>query len=176
MRYFAVILMALMVSPVLFAAETSVSLDRCVILNDANNQSAESMAAIYFAIPDSLMGKEIIYSEMEFPFSLQALNDSSLYELKMHAAAGEWSEGSIDYEEAEALTDSLAIGAYMIKLDGQSVFHIDITRFIYDVVNGERTNYGLMAIADHLGDYNIRLPSNIGNVIRNSASVRIVFK
>jgi hypothetical protein len=176
MRYIIVITILLAISPVLYGAEISVGLERCVVLNHPTNQSAESMAAVYFDVPDTVLNKEIIYAELNFPFSLQALNDSSLYEFLMYPALNEWSEGTIDYEEAESLADSLMAGSYTIRLTNQSAFHIDLTNFIYEVAKGERTNYGLITVADLLGYDNLRLPTNAGNVIRNSATVRIVYK
>jgi len=176
MRYLTVIMILLVISPVLYAAETSVSLDRCVVLNDATNQSAESMPAIYFDIPDSLLGKEILYAELGFSFSLQSQNDSSLYEFMMYPATDEWSEQTLDYEEALDLADSLITGSYTVRLTNQNEFHTDITNFVFEVVEEKRTNYGLTAITDLLGDDNLQLPENLGNAIKNSASVRIIYK
>jgi|GEM_PF-4486055 len=176
MRYLAVILILLAISPILYAAETSVVLDCCVILNHPTNQSAESMGAIFFDIPDSLLGKEILYAELAFPLSLQALNDSSLYEFMVFPAIDEWSGETIDFEEAEELLDSLMAGSYAIRLTNQSEFHIDITNFVSEIAGELRSNYGLIAVTDLLGDNNIRLPSNTGNAIKNNASVRIVYK
>jgi hypothetical protein len=164
------------ICPVLYGAETSVGLDRCVVLNHPTNQSTESIAAMYFDIPNSVSEKDILYVELSFSFSLQGQNDSSLYEFMMYPATSTWSEETIDYEEAEDLADSLMTGAYTIKLTNQNEFHIDITNFVFEVVEGERTNYGLIAITDLLGDDNLQLPENTGNSIKNSASVRIVYK
>jgi len=176
MRYLIVITILLAFSPVLYAAEISVGLDRCVVLNHAANQNAESMAAIYFDIPEVVSGKEIIYAELSFSFSLQPQNDSSLYEFMLFPAIDEWSEQTIDFEEAEGLADSLMSGSYTIKLANQNEFHIDITNFVFEVVEGQRTNYGLIAITDLLGDEYFRLPTNVGDLIKNSASVRIIYK
>ncbi len=176
MRYLIVITILLVTSPILYGAEISVGLDRCVVLNHPTNQSAESMAAIYFDIPDSLQGREILYVELSFPFSLQALNDSSLYEFMLFPAIDEWSEQTIDFEEAEELADSLMTGCYTIRLTGQNEFHIDITNFVFEVVEEERTNYGLIVFTDLLGDDSLQLSTNLGNTIKNNASVRIVYK
>jgi hypothetical protein len=94
----------------------------------------------------------------------------------MYPATSVWSEETIDYDEAEGLADSLMIGAYTIRLSNQNVFHIDITNFVLEVMEEERTNYGLIAITDLLGDDNFQLSSNIGSTIKNNASVRIVYK
>ena len=176
MRYLIVITILLAISPILNAAETSVGLDRCVVLNHPTNQSSESMAAIYFNIPNSVLGKEILYVELNFSFSLQSQNDSALYEFMMFPATDEWSEETIDYEEAVDLADSMMTGAYTIKLTNQNEFHIDITNFVFEVVEGERTNYGLIAITDLLGDENFLLPTNVGNSIKNSATIRLIYK
>ena len=176
MRYLIMVALLLAISPILHGAEISVGLDRCVILNDVNNQTAESMAAIYFDIPDSLFGKEIIYSEIEFPFAIHGMNDSSLFEFKMFPATAEWSEQTIVYDQAAELADSLMTAAYTIRLTDLSEFHIDISNFVSEVVNGEKDNNGLIVLADLLGDDNLRLPPNIGNAVRNTATVRIVYK
>jgi hypothetical protein len=176
MRYLIVIAILLVISTALYGTEISVGLDRCVVLNHPINQLAESMAAIYFEIPDSLSGKEIIYVEIDFPFSIQGLNDSSLYEFMLYPATGEWSEEAIDYNQAVNLADSLMTGAYTIRLTDQSEFHIDITDFVSEVVKGNEINYGLIAFADLLGDNNLRLPENLGDVISNNGGVRIVYK
>lgn len=176
MRYLVIIAILLAISPVLYGAEMSVGLGYCAILNHPTNQSAESMVAIYFDIPDSLLGKKIIYSELNFPFSLQGLNDSSLYEFTVFPAISEWTEQTIDYEGAVELADSLIAGAYTIKLTDMSQFHIAITSFVSEVANSERDNFGLIVLADLLGNNYLRLPSNMGTAIRNAATVRIVFK
>jgi hypothetical protein len=176
MRYLIVITFLLAISPILYAAETSASLDRCVVLNDAGNQSAESMVAIYFDIPEVVSGKEVLYVELGFSFSLQNQNDSALYEIMMFPATDEWSEANIDYEEAIDLADSLMTGSYTIRLGNSNEFHVDITNYVFEVVKEERTNYGLIAITDLLGDDNLQLPTNLGSAIKNNASIRIVYK
>jgi len=92
-------------------------------------------------------------------------------------SSGDWGHETIDYhEEAVDLADSLMTGLYTIRLTGQNEFHIDITDFVFEVVEEQRTNYGLIVFTDLLGDNNLRLPANLGNVIKDSASVRIVYK
>jgi hypothetical protein len=176
MRYLIVITILLAISPVLYAAETSVSLDRCVVLNDSEDETAESMVAMHFNLPEVVSGKEILYVELNFSFSLQNQNDSPLYEFMMFPATGAWSEETIDYDEAVDLADSLMTGAYTIRLGNSNEFHIDITNYIFEIVKEERTNYGLITITDLLGDDNLQLPTNIGSAIKNNAGVRIVYK
>jgi hypothetical protein len=176
MRYIAILAIIAVLGTMAYAAETSVSLDRCVILNHPTNQAAESMAAVYFDIPDSLLEKEILYVELGFSFTLQSPNDSSLYEFMMYPAIDEWSEETIDYEEAIDLADSLMTGSYTVRLSNQNEFHVDITKFVFEIAEEERTNYGLIVVTDLLGDDNLRLPTNIGSAIINSASVRVIYK
>ncbi len=176
MRLITILGIILALGTMVYAAEISVGLDRCVILNDPTNQSAESMAAIYFDIPNSLVEKEILYVEMGFSFSLQGQNDSTLYEFMLYPAIDEWSEEIIDYEEAVNLSDSMMAGSYTVWLTSQNEFHVDITNFVFEITKEERTNYGLIAVTDLLGDENLQLPTNIGSAILNSASVRIVYK
>jgi hypothetical protein len=94
----------------------------------------------------------------------------------MYPASDEWTEANIDYEEAIDLADSLMSGSYTVRLASQNEFHVDITNYVFEVVEQERTNYGLIAITDLLGDDNLQLPTNIGSTIKNNATVRIVYK
>ncbi|UCE66652.1 MAG: DNRLRE domain-containing protein [Candidatus Zixiibacteriota bacterium] len=176
MRYLIVITILLAISSVLYAAETSVGLNACVVLNDSGDETAESIVVMHFDLPGAVSGKEIIYVELSFSFSLQDQNDSALYEFMIFPATDQWSEETIDYEEAVDVANSMMSGSYTVRLTNQNEFHVDITNFVMEVVGEQRTNYGLIAITDLLGDDNLRLPANIGNSIRNSASVRIVYK
>ncbi len=176
MRYFTIVLMLLAVSPGLYAAETSVGLDRCVVLNDQTNQDAESAVAMHFTLPNAVTDKEILYAEINFSFSFQTPHQNSLYEFMMYPAVEEWSEETIVFGDIEEIADSLMTGAYTIRLGETNEFHIDITNYVRETVEGERTNYGLIAMTDLLGDSNLRLPGNLGGIIKNAASVRIVYK
>jgi hypothetical protein len=53
---------------------------------------------------------------------------------------------------------------------------VDITNFVFEVMYEESTNYGLIVFADLLGDDNLQLSENLGYVIKNNASVRLVYK
>ncbi len=168
--------MILMMAPLAFGAEVSVGLDRCVVMNASNDNSAESRFAFSFALPDEVAGKEIIYAEIHMPLAIQNQDSDLLYEFILFPLTSEWSENDIDFENSEAITDSLSVGAYTVTLESANDFHIDIMSFILELAAGDRTNYGLIAYGDLLGDINIRLPGNLGRVIENNAVVRIVYK
>ena len=173
MRTILTILWILSLSIVAIADETSTTFDRCVVLNDGDNQTAESKLAAYFAIPQAVYDKEIIYVEIEFELSLQAPQGSSVFELRAYPLLSDWTEQNIEYD---AVTDSMSYGAYTISIGDQDDFHIDITEFVREIVEGERTNYGLMCDADLLGDSYVRVPANVGNAIKNNAVINIIYK
>lgn len=176
MRYFAVILILLATGPVLFAAESSVGLDRCVVLNDANNPNAKSIVAMYFDLPKGFSEKEVVYAELSFTFSLQSKNDSSLCEVMMFPATRRWFDEAIDYGRAAGLADNPMAGSNTIRLRDSNEFHVDITNYIVEVVEKKRVNYGLIAVADLLGDENLYLSADIGSVIQKSANLKIIYK
>ncbi len=159
-----------------FGAEVTVGLDRCVMMNASNDNTAESRFAFSFALPDEVAGKEIIYAEIHVPLAIQNQDSDLLYEFILFPLTSEWSENDIDFENSETITDSLSVGAYTVTLATSNDFHIDITSFISELAAGNRANYGLIAYGDLLGDINIRLPGNLGQAIRNYAAVRIVYK
>ena len=173
MRTILTILWILSHSSVAIADETSTTFDRCVVLNDSENQTAESKLAIYFDLPESVDETEVIYVEIEFDLTLQAPQGSSIFELRAYPLLSNWTEQSIEYD---ALTDSLSYGSYTISIGDQDDFHIDITEFVREIVEEERTNYGLMFDADLLGDSYIRVPANTGNAIKTNAVVNIIYK
>lgn len=158
------------------AAEITVSLDRCAVLNDPNDNSAESKVALHFALPDEVVGQEIIYAELYAPVRLQNQETDLMFELILFPLLSDWTENNIDYENSEAITDSLSAGAYTVSLGSQNEFRLDITSYIMATAAGERTNYGLVATADLLGDDNIRLPENLGLAIKEAAKLKIIYK
>ncbi len=157
-------------------AEISVGIDRCVILNDQNDNTAESRFAFSFTLPNEISGKEIIYSEIYIPLAMQNRDAGLHYEFILFPFTSTWSENEIDYDNSEAITDSLSVGAYTVTLESTNEFHIDITSFVMNLCLGERNNYGLIGYADLLGDGNIRLSESIGEAMRNAAIVRIVYR
>jgi hypothetical protein len=175
MRYLMIIIAVLALSLSAFAAEVNIGVDRCVILNSADD-SAPSKIAVSFTLPDSLMGKEIVYAELGTWLTLHHNGPDSLFELRFYPILAEWSEGQYDYEEIEAITDSMSAGVYTIRLGDSSTFHVDLTGFIMQLSQRERTNYGLIATADLLGDGNIRLPEALGERLRNRLMVRLIYK
>jgi len=168
------IILAMAISAI--GAEITVGLDRCVVLNDQNDNTAESRFPISFTLPDEITGKEIIYSEICIPLAMQNRDAGLHYEFILFPLTSNWSENEIDYENSEAISDSLSVGAYTVTLESTNEFHIDISSFVSSLCAGERINYGLIGYADLLGDGNIRLSENIGEAMRNAAIVRIVYR
>ncbi len=172
----AIILAVLISALAVQAAEVTVGLDRAVVLNDPNDMTAESRIALSFTLPEEVVGSEIIYVELYSQATINASGSDSLFEFRVHPLIGTWSENDIDFESSVGITDSMSVGAYTVKLNGENEFHVDITSFVMETSAGERTNYGLIALGDLLGDGNIRLPNNLGNIIRRSAQVKILYK
>jgi len=176
MKSLMILLMTLLVAVPAFGAEVTVGLDRCVVLNDSNDNSAESRFAFSFTLPDEVSGKEIIYSEIYLPLAIQNRDSEQHYEFILFPLTSPWSENEISYDNSEAITDSLSVGAYTVTLESTNNFHIDITSFVLELSAGTRTNHGLIGYADLLGDDNIRLPENLGQAIINNAAVRIIYR
>ena len=171
------ILIAVMCLPLFTqAAEISVNLDRLAVLNDQDDLSAESKLAMHFALPEEISQRQIIYAEMVIDIPVAPPGADSLFELLLFPLTSDWQEENIDYEGSETITDSVLVGAKMIKLGESEVFRIDITPFVKNVVSGARANYGLIAMADLLGDYNLRIPGDLGGPMRNAARVRVVYR
>lgn len=176
MRCIILLLATLIAAPALYGAEVSVNLDRCVVLNAEDDDSAESVIAMYFELPEEATNKQIIYAELYIPVSIENQQSDSLFEFRLFPIFADWTENEIDFESGEDITDSLTVGSFTISFGEANEFYIDITSFVREIVEGERTNYGLMAVADLLGDANIRLPENLDGPIRTSARIRIVYK
>ncbi|MEE9554226.1 MAG: DNRLRE domain-containing protein [candidate division Zixibacteria bacterium] len=175
MKSFIISTILMLAIPV-FGAEISVELDRCVVINASNDNTAESRFAFNFTLPNEVAGKEIIYAEFYVPVAIQNQESDLLYEFILFPLTSDWAENEIDYENSEAITDSMSMGAYTVTLESTNDFHIDITPYIMELVAGDRSNYGLIAYGDLLGDANIQLPENLGQAIVSNAAVRIIYK
>ncbi len=176
MRYLVILLTIVMVSPAVYGTETTATLDRCVVLNAENDATAESKIPIHFAVPNEVVGKELIYAELHIPVAISNQEGSSLFELKLYPALSDWSEAEIDFDTAGDVADTISAGSFTVSLADSNDFHIDITPFVREVVAEERSNYGLIAVGDLLGESNLQLPEALGRSIKNLATVRIVYK
>lgn len=176
MRIFIIPLLVLFSATTVIGAEVTTSLDRCVILNDAGDNSVESIMALHFNLPNVLTEKEIVSAEIYFPLTISSPSEGPLYEFRLFPAFSDWTEGGIDFREADGIADSLSVGAYTVQLADSNDFHIDITSFVIDLHEGELTNYGLIARGELLGDDNIQLSENLNQCIKTNATVKIVYK
>lgn len=176
MRYLVILLTILMASPAVYGTETTVTLDRCVVLNAENDATVESKIPMHFALPNEVVGKELIYAELHIAVAIGGQESSSLFELKLFAALSDWSEAEIDFDTAGDIADTISAGSFTVSLADSNDFHIDITPFVRELVAEERSNYGLIAIGDLLGESNLQLPEALGQSIKNSARVKIVYK
>ena len=158
------------------AAEVTVGLDRLAVLNSQQDLNAESKLALRFVVPDEISQREIRYAELVLEIPVAPLREDSLFELSLFSLLAVWEEDNIDFESSEAITDSILIGTYIVHLGESEVFRIDITPYVKELASGARSNFGLIAIADLLGDRNLRVPGNFADAIRQSAAVRIVYK
>ena len=176
MKKVLLILLVWLIPILAWAAEVTVNLDRCAVLNDPTDQAAESRIALHFTIPDSLNIRRIYYAELVISVPIQPLRDDSLFELLVFPLTSDWGEEDIDYEAGEAITDTVLIGTKMVKLGESHEFHIDITPFVHDILAGSRPNHGLIAQADLLGDRNLQIPGSFNGSMRDSTRVRIVYR
>ncbi|HBZ00870.1 MAG TPA: hypothetical protein DEO84_06055 [candidate division Zixibacteria bacterium] len=159
-----------------FGAEINIGLDRCVILNNVNDNSLPTKIGLHFTLPDTLLGKEIIYAAMEGSLSVHHAGLDSLFELYFSPLLAEWPDRAYDYSGIEAITDSMGAGNYTIRLGDSSAFAIDITGFVREVADRVRPNYGLIGTADLLGDTNIILPDAVGENLRSQVRVKVIYK
>jgi hypothetical protein len=176
MRYLTVIVIVLALSLSSSASEILLNLDNCLIFNNPADNIAPTKIGLKFTLPQELAGKEIIYAELRGRLSIHRPGTDSLFELRFSPLLADWLEGQYNYNGIEAITDSLAAGAYTIRLGDSSAFFVDITGFIRALSLRERSNFGLIGIADLLGDYNIKLPESVGEVLRRTVRVRVVYK
>jgi len=173
MKLLIIILWIMSFSAVGFTDEVTTTLDRCTILSPDKSEFPENSIAINFTMPEILDGKEIIFAVIEFEVSIEAPPNSDLFEIRLFPLLG---NRNIEIIDISFETDSLSIGAYTVNLNEQQDYHIEITEYVKDVVDGERANYGFIAHAEILGNDIIRLASNVGTEIKNAASIRIIYK
>jgi len=176
MKYLMIAAMVLALSLCALAEEANFSLDRCTILNNAEDSTAPSKIALAFTLPDSLLDKDIIYAELSGWLELHNDGPDSLVELYFMPLMADWPDGQYDYTGIEAITDSLGAGNYTFRLSDSSAFDVDITRFIMDVSDSVRVNYGLIGTVDLLGESNIRLSEALGEQLQNSVRVKVTYK
>ena len=176
MRKSMIMLFAVLMPFAAMAAEVRIGLDRLAILNDQDDMNAESKLALHFALPQDVVQKEIVYAEMIISVPVAPVESDSLYELLFFPLLSDWREDNIDYDGCEGMTDSILVGSFMVKLGESDEFRIDVTPFVKEVVVGERTNHGLIAMADLLGDRNLKIPDNLYGPMRSAARVKIVYK
>lgn len=176
MKYVLIFVAILSLPIIASAAEDTLILDRCVILNSEDNQAAESKIALHFPLPEDLTGKEIQYAELSFQLPSMSLDIDSLYEITFCPCLANWSDDDITYDNSQTLTDSLSSGSFIKKLGDENELHVDLTQYLVQVNEGQRQNYGLIGLTDLLGDGNLRLPDNLGETLRGQARIRVVYK
>jgi hypothetical protein len=176
MRYLIMAIAILTICSGVYSAEVNISLDRCTIFNNPTENSAASKIGLHFAFPDSLMGKEIIYAELRGKISIHNNDLDSLFEFRFYPLLAEWPEGQFDYQNIESITDSLSAGVYTIRLGDSSAFNIDITEYVRGLSVREYSNFGLIGTADLLGDDNIKLPTALGENLRNLIKLRVIYR
>jgi hypothetical protein len=176
MRYLITIMVVLALAINTYSAEISFGVDGCSVLNNSIDSLTPSKIAVHFAFPDTLVGKEIVYAELSGSLSLHHAGPDSLFELRFYPLLAESPVGRDDYVSIEAITDSMSTGVYTARLGDSCAFYIDLTGFLMELSARERTNYGLVATADLLGDGNLMLPEAIGERLRNIMRIRVIYK
>jgi hypothetical protein len=168
--------MILVFSVGVFAADTSINMNRCAVFNDTTDSRVPSKIGLSFILPDSLMGKEIIYAELKGKLSVHHNGLDSLFELRIYPLISAWPEGVFSYQDAESISDSMSAGVCTIRLGDSVAFNIDVTSFVREIALRERSNFGLIGTADLLGDSNIRLPDALGERLRDIIKLRVIYK
>ncbi len=176
MKYLLIVIVVLSLCAGAMAEQTTLSLDRCVILNSSNRQNSDSKVAIHFILPQELQGRDIIFAELSFSLPALRLHADSLFLIGFYPLLADWSEGDISYDGSEALTDSMTAAVNTAQLADSTSINFDLTFYIKDIVDGHRTNFGLIGKANLLGNENIRLPDALNNRIRNQATLRVIYK
>jgi len=176
MRYFMIGIAVLAYCATGIAAEVTFNLDRCVILNSNSDTRAETKIALHFALPQELDSAEVIYAELFFTLPPMRLVEDSLFELRLYPLLAEWQEDGIDYDESETITDSMDACVYTVRLGNINDIKLDLTSFLQQVIGVERQNFGLIAVADLLGDASLRLPESLHLPIREQARVKLIYK
>jgi len=176
MRRMIAVLMIFAVAGSALAAEDTLSLDRCQIVNDGDNLDSPSRLVITFTIPDDLLNKEVLLAEFTTGFTYRNRLGDSLLELRFNPLLSALPEGDVDYQSLGAISDSMTAGSWTTTFGSDAGFHVYITDFLQKVVLGERHNYGLVGTLDLLGDANLVLPENLAGPIRNHAVLRVIYK
>lgn len=176
MRYIIIALAILAMPFSAMSAQITFNLDRCVVLNSLSHQDADSKVALHFTLPEELSRKEVMYAELVFDLPEMRLGLDSLFEIMLFPLLSNWSENEISYDNSEAITDSMSSGAYTVKLADSNSFRIDMTNYLRETVEGERQNFGVIGVADLLGDGNLKLSENLAGHIRDIARIRVIYK
>jgi len=173
MKTIRIMTLILLAASLVMAAESTVNLDRCAVLNDPGDAGAPSKIAMHFVMLDEIQNREVIYSALSFTIPDLKLNRDANVEISLYPILEDWSESDIKYDE---ITDNLSIGSFTIKLGATNQFNIDIAPYVRQIIEDGRSNFGLIGVVEVLDDSNIQLPDNSDAQIMNSAEVKIVYK
>jgi hypothetical protein len=176
MRYILLTIIATLLPAMAISAEISVPLDQVTIINPPVERLGNSKIALRFTLPKVISEKEIAYAELSLSIPASPVGSDSLLELQVFSLNSDWNPENLNYENCGRITDTLLVGASLIKLGEKNEFRIDLTPYIKDVNTGEKPNFGIMAVTDLLGDSQIRLLDSDNELIRNSSKVKIVYK
>jgi hypothetical protein len=159
-----------------FSAEIMVPLDQVSIINPPIERSGDSKIALQFSLPKVISDREIAYAELSLSIQASPVGTDSLLELQVFSMNSAWNPENLSYENCGRITDTVLVGASLIKLGEKSEFRIDVTPYLEEINAGEKTNFGLVAITDLLGDSQIRLSDNGNELIRSKGIVKIIYK
>jgi len=176
MRFTHLLILLFAVAESGHSGEVTLSLDQCRVVNNQQDNSQPSKLLLEFTIPQNLIGAEVFYAKFTMPFALPNNSPDSIFELRFYPLVTEAPEGDIDYQALDAITDSMGVGASICQSEDSTWFEVHITEYVREVTEGIRRNYGLVGTVDLLGERNIVVPENLAGIIRNHASVRIIYK
>jgi hypothetical protein len=176
MRYTFLAILIILLPLVAISAEINIPLDQVSIVNPPVERPGDSKIALQFTLPKAISDKEIAYAELSLSIQAEPAGSDSLLELQVFSLTSDWNPENLSYENSEQITDTVLVGSSLIKLGGKADFRIDITSYLKEVNEGHKSNFGLIALADLLGDSNIRISDNNNGLIRNASGVKIVYK
>jgi hypothetical protein len=180
-----IIALVMAISGICLAEQISVNIDRMAVLapNPDSLITQNTLVAIHFTLPELSDSVKIIYAEIVVPldfYSVASMGDSVL-ELQAYPIIHDWTPQSSwnnPWSAQSSDLDMLTSFGYTIKMSNRnsSRVYLDVTKFIKEIVCGDKQNFGLMLFPNNFGDRAFQLPPMIVQQIRNSAILRITYR
>jgi hypothetical protein len=176
MKRIFIILTLTVVAATSFAGELTLPLDRCLVVNTNDDLTAPTKLVLEFAIPEMLIGKEILIAEFTGGFSLSGKLPNSNIEFRLWPLMERLPQNGWDYYSLDNLSDSLSAGSWISPLTELTSFRVFITDYMREVSLAERNHYGFVATINAIGETQVQLPNNIGEFIIGHSAIRVIYK